>query len=105
MKCGRCARALGLFEGSPLGKIEVRGPDAGRFLHRIYMNNVTSLQPGKVRYGLMLNENGIVIDDGVFACLSPEHYLVSTTGAQCRPYRQAGSMSGTNANGRTSIWC
>lgn len=73
--------ALGLFEGSPLGKIEVRGRDAGRFLHRIYMNNVTSLQPGKVRYGLMLNENGIVIDDGVFACLSPEHYLVSTTGA------------------------
>jgi sarcosine oxidase subunit alpha len=73
--------ALGLFEGSPLGKIEVRGPDAARFLHRIYMNNVTSLQPGKVRYGLMLNENGIVIDDGVFACLSPEHYLVSTTGA------------------------
>jgi sarcosine oxidase subunit alpha len=72
--------ALGLFEGSPLGKIEVRGPDAARFLHRIYMNNVTSLQPGKVRYGLMLNENGIVIDDGVFACLAPEHYLVSTTG-------------------------
>jgi sarcosine oxidase subunit alpha len=71
--------ALGLFEGSPLGKIEVRGRDAGRFLHRIYMNNVTSLQPGKVRYGLMLNENGIVIDDGVFACLSLEHYLVSTT--------------------------
>ncbi|HEY0682754.1 MAG TPA: sarcosine oxidase subunit alpha family protein [Steroidobacter sp.] len=71
--------ALGLFEGSPLGKIEVRGRDAARFLHRIYLNNVTSLQPGKVRYGLMLNENGIVIDDGVFACLSPEHYLVSTT--------------------------
>ncbi|WP_116813319.1 sarcosine oxidase subunit alpha family protein [Steroidobacter cummioxidans] len=73
--------ALGLFEGSPLGKIEVRGRDAARFLHRIYVNNVTSLQPGKVRYGLMLNENGIVIDDGVFACLAPEHYLVSTTGA------------------------
>ncbi|MBL8270259.1 sarcosine oxidase subunit alpha family protein [Steroidobacter sp.] len=77
----RAVRAgLGLFEGSPLGKIEVRGRDAANFLHRIYMNNVISLQPGKVRYGLMLNENGIVIDDGVFACLSPEHYLVSTTG-------------------------
>lgn len=74
-------QGLGLFEGSPLGKIEVRGRDAAEFLHRIYMNNATSLQPGKVRYGLMLNENGIVIDDGVFACLAPGHYLVSTTAA------------------------
>ncbi len=73
--------ALGLFDGSPLGKIEVRGPDAAQFLHRIYLNNVVSLQPGKVRYGVMLNDNGIVIDDGVFACISPEHFLVSTTGA------------------------
>lgn len=73
--------ALGLFEGSPLGKIEVRGADAAQFLHRVYANNVASLQPGKVRYGVMLNENGIVIDDGVFACMSPEHFLVSTTGA------------------------
>lgn len=72
---------LGLFEGSPLGKIEVRGRDAAQFLHRIYMNNALSLQPGRVRYGLMLNESGIVIDDGVFACLAPEHFLVSTTGA------------------------
>jgi sarcosine oxidase subunit alpha len=71
--------ALGLFDGSPLGKIEVRGPDAATFLHRIYMNNVTSLQPGKVRYGLMLNENGIVIDDGVFTRLGPDHYLINTT--------------------------
>lgn len=71
--------ALGLFEGSPLGKVEVRGRDAGGFLHRIYMNNMTSLQPGKVRYGLMLNENGIVIDDGVCACLAPDHFLISTT--------------------------
>lgn len=73
--------ALGLFEGSPLGKIEVRGRDAAQFLHRIYFNNVLSLQPGKVRYGVMLNENGTVIDDGVVACLAPDHFLVSTTGA------------------------
>jgi sarcosine oxidase subunit alpha len=73
--------ALGLFEGSPLGKIEVRGPDAAQFLHRFYINNVLSLQPGKARYGLMLNENGIVMDDGIFARLSPEHFLVSTTAA------------------------
>jgi sarcosine oxidase subunit alpha len=68
-----------LFDGSPLGKIEIRGPDAATFLDRVYVNDVASLQPGRVRYGLMVNENGIVIDDGVFACLAPDHFLVSTT--------------------------
>jgi sarcosine oxidase, subunit alpha len=76
----RCVREqVGLFDGSPLGKIEVRGHDAAEFLHRIYMNNVLSLQTGRVRYGLMLNENGIVIDDGVFARMASDHFLVSTT--------------------------
>ncbi len=72
---------VGLFEGSPLGKIEVRGPDAAEFLNRMYINNVLSLRHGQVRYGIMLNENGIVIDDGVFARLADEHYLISTTSA------------------------
>ncbi len=74
-------QSAGLFDGSPLGKIELTGPDAGEFLHRIYVNNVLTLQPGRVRYGLMLSENGIVIDDGVFARLADERYLVSTTTA------------------------
>jgi sarcosine oxidase subunit alpha len=72
-------RGVGVFDGSPLGKIEVRGPDAAGFLHRIYLNNVHTLKPGRVRYGLMLNENGIVIDDGVFVCIAPDHYLVCPT--------------------------
>jgi sarcosine oxidase subunit alpha len=71
--------SAGLFEGTPLGKIDVRGPDAAEFLNRIYVNNLLTLKPGGVRYGLMLSENGIVIDDGVVACLAPDHYLVSTT--------------------------
>jgi sarcosine oxidase, subunit alpha len=71
--------AIGLFDATPLGKIEVKGPDAAEFLNRIYVNNMLTLQPGKVRYGLMLNENGIVLDDGVAARLAPDHYLVSTT--------------------------
>ena len=74
-------RSAGLFDGSPLGKIEITGPDAGEFLNRIYVNNVLTLKPGRVRYGLMLSENGIVIDDGVFARLADDHYLVSTTTA------------------------
>ncbi len=72
-------RSAGLFDGSPLGKIEVRGPDAAAFLDRIYVNNALTLKPGRVRYGLMLNENGIVMDDGVFVRIAEDHYLVNTT--------------------------
>ena len=72
-------QSVGLFDGSPLGKIEVRGPDAAAFLDRIYVNNVLTLKPGRVRYGLMLNENGIVIDDGVFVRIAEDHFLVNTT--------------------------
>ena len=72
---------VGLFEGSPLGKVEVRGPGAAEFLNRMYVNNMLTLQPGKVRYGLMSNEHGVVIDDGVCACLAEAHYLLSTTAA------------------------
>ncbi len=71
--------AVGLFEATPLGKIEVKGPDAADFLNRIYVNNMATLQPGGIRYGLMLSENGIVIDDGVAARLASDHYLVSTS--------------------------
>ena len=70
-----------VFDGSPLGKFEVYGPDAAEFLNRIYINNVTSLKTGRARYGLMLNENGIIIDDGIFARLAGDHYLVHTTSA------------------------
>jgi sarcosine oxidase subunit alpha len=74
-------RSVGLLDGSTLGKIEVTGPDAAEFLNRIYVNNVLTLKPGRIRYGLMLSENGIVIDDGVFTRLSDKHYLVNTTSA------------------------
>jgi len=70
---------VGLFDASPLGKIEVCGADAAAFLSRMYVNNMKTLKPGKCRYGLMLNENGIVFDDGVVACLREKHYLVGTT--------------------------
>lgn len=73
--------SVGLFDGSPLGKIEIKGTDAAEFLSRLYVNTVHTLQPGKVRYGLMLNENGVIIDDGVFARLADDHFLVNTTSA------------------------
>jgi len=70
---------LALFDASPLGKIEVRGPDAAEFLERVYANSVRNLAPGRARYGLMLNELGIVIDDGVLVRVSEDHFLVHTT--------------------------
>jgi sarcosine oxidase subunit alpha len=71
--------SVGIFDASPLGKIEVKGPDAAEFLDRIYANTVSTLKPGRVRYGLMLDEIGVVIDDGVTARLAEDHFLVGTT--------------------------
>lgn len=70
---------VGVFEGSPLGKIEIHGPDAQTFLNRVYVNNILTLKPGRARYGLLLNEGGSVIDDGVLVCLGEQHYLMHTT--------------------------
>jgi sarcosine oxidase subunit alpha len=71
--------SVGLFEASPLGKIEVKGPDAAEFLQRMYVNAARGLKVGRCRYGLMLNEHGIVYDDGVFARIAENHFLVGTT--------------------------
>jgi sarcosine oxidase subunit alpha len=71
--------SAGVFDNSPIGKLEVSGPDAAEFLNRVYMNNVLTLKTGHARYGLMLNENGVIIDDGVFVRLAQDHFLVHTT--------------------------
>lgn len=70
---------VGLFDASPLGKIEVKGPDAAEFLQRVYVNGVRNLKVGRCRYGLMLSEHGIVYDDGVLAKIAEDHFLVGTT--------------------------
>ena len=71
----------GVADVSTLGKIDVQGADAGRFLDLVYTNTMSGLKPGKVRYGLMLREDGFVMDDGTCARLGPEHFLVTTTTA------------------------
>jgi sarcosine oxidase, subunit alpha len=71
--------AVGLFDGSSLGKIEVGGPDAQDFLDRFYINDLKTLRPYRTRYGLMLRENGIVFDDGTVVMRSPDRFLVTTT--------------------------
>ena len=78
---GAVRNTVGLFDGSPLGKFEIVGPDAAEFLDRIYVNTVSTLNVGKVRYGLMLNENGTIIDDGVCVRMAEDSFLVNSTSA------------------------
>lgn len=73
--------ACGVMDASPLGKIEIKGPDAAAFLDRIYLQTMSSLKPGRIRYGLMLNELGVVVDDGVVTRLDEDHFMVGTTSA------------------------
>lgn len=70
---------VGLLDASTLGKILVKGPDAGKFLDLMYTNMMSTLKPGKCRYGLMCNDNGFLIDDGVVARLDEETFLCHTT--------------------------
>ncbi|MBN2742011.1 MAG: sarcosine oxidase subunit alpha family protein [Rhodobacteraceae bacterium] len=70
---------VGLLDASTLGKIVVKGPDAGRFLDMLYTNMMSTLPVGKCRYGLMCNENGFLMDDGVVARLSEDSWLCHTT--------------------------
>jgi sarcosine oxidase subunit alpha len=73
--------AVGVCDVSTLGKIDVQGPDAGRFLDFVYTNTMSTLKAGRVRYGLMLREDGHVLDDGTCARLAADRFLVTTTTA------------------------
>jgi sarcosine oxidase subunit alpha len=70
-ECKAVRSGVGIFDASTLGKIEVVGPDAATFMNRIYTNAWTKLEPGRCRYGLMLKEDGFILDDGVVARLAP----------------------------------
>ncbi len=78
-ECTAVRMAAGMFDASTLGKIEVVGPDAATFLERMYTNAWARLAPGRLRYGLMLNEAGFIMDDGVIARLAPDRFHVTTT--------------------------
>ncbi len=74
--------SVGICDVSTLGKIDVQGKDAGKFLNKIYINTFSTLKVGKCRYGLMLREDGIAMDDGTSARLSETHYIMTTTTAK-----------------------
>jgi sarcosine oxidase subunit alpha len=73
--------SVGVADVSTLGKIDIQGPDAARFLDFVYTNTFSTLAEGRVRYGLMLREDGHVMDDGTTARLGPDHFLMTTTTA------------------------
>ena len=78
-ECRAVRAAAGLLDASTLGKIDVQGPDAAAFLDRIYTNTMSTLPVGRVRYGLMCRDDGMVFDDGTAARLGAERYLLTTT--------------------------
>ena len=84
-ECRAVRSHVGIFDASTLGKIEVVGPDAAEFLNRMYTNPWKGLEPGRCRYGLLLKEDGFIMDDGVSARLAPDRFhLTTTTGGAAR---------------------
>jgi len=68
---------VGIYDGTPLGKFELHGPDVTTFLNRVYTNSWDDLEIGQGRFGLMLHEDGRLLDDGVTFRLGENHYLLS----------------------------
>jgi sarcosine oxidase subunit alpha len=78
-ECRAVRAGVGIFDASTLGKIEVVGRDAAEFLDRIYVNSFARLASSRCRYGLMLREDGYILDDGVVARLAADRFHVTTT--------------------------
>ena len=78
-ECLAVRQGLGIIDATTLGKIDIHGPDAVKLLDMVYTNAWGNLEIGRSRYGLMLDEQGYVIDDGVTTRLGPNHFLMTTT--------------------------
>jgi sarcosine oxidase subunit alpha len=81
--------SVGLIDVGTLGKIEIYGPEGGAFLDRVYAGKYSDMRIGSTRYGLMLDESGVIIDDGVIARLTAEtFYFTTTTGGSATVFRE-----------------
>ena len=78
-ECKATRDSVGIMDASTLGKIDIKGPDAAEFLNRMYTNAWKKLAVGRCRYGLMLGEDGMVMDDGVTTRIGENHYYMTTT--------------------------
>jgi len=74
-------KSVGICDVSTLGKIDVQGEDAAAFLDRVYINNMAEVALNKTRYGVMLRQDGFVLDDGTAARFAHDHFVISTTSA------------------------
>jgi len=84
-ECLAVRKTCGLLDASTLGKIDLQGKDTIKLLNMLYTNAWDQLAPGRCRYGLMLNEHGMVFDDGVTTCIAENHYhMTTTTGGAAR---------------------
>jgi sarcosine oxidase subunit alpha len=70
---------VAVYDGAPLGKFEIKGPDAEKLIEMLYTSNFASLKTGMGRYGIMLSDDGLILDDGVTFKLADNHYLISTS--------------------------
>ncbi len=70
---------LGLIDVSTLGKLDVKGHDAGKLLDKVYTNRFSDLKPGGVRYSVLCDDAGIMLDDGTISRLADDHYFITTT--------------------------
>ena len=75
----------GISDVSTLGKIDIQGPDATELLNRVYINGWKTLAVGRARYGVMLREDGVVLDDGTTSRIGENHYYMTTTTAEAGP--------------------
>jgi sarcosine oxidase subunit alpha len=78
-ECRTVRNDVGVYDGSPLGTFELKGRDVGRFLDHLYTNVMSTLKVGRARYGLMLSDDGLVMDDGVALRLSEDRWIISTS--------------------------
>lgn len=78
-ECAAVREGVGMMDASTLGKIDVKGKDAGEFLDRLYTGVMSSLKPGRARYGVMCKADGMVMDDGVVLRLADDHFMATTT--------------------------
>jgi len=78
-ECRAARTGVAMMDGSTLGKIDVQGPDAGAFLDMLYTNLMSTLKPGRIRYGVMCGVDGMVIDDGTVIRVAEDRFLITTT--------------------------
>jgi len=81
----RVRESVGIIDVTPIGKLDLRGPDVPKLLNLLYVNKWSRLGVGRVRYGAMCAEDGVIMDDGVTGRLGEYHYLMSTTSSGAQP--------------------